>query len=94
MSRNKPRQRPIGKSRFERAVYKKPSAEKTVAGKNSLEIAAGLDAFMSGKDKIDKTSGPFARDFAKLQRAEEYLRTNDRPSKGRNSPRNRFKGIF
>jgi len=94
MSRNNPRGRPTGKSRFERAVYKKPAAEKTVAGKSSLELAAALDAFMSGKNKIDKTSGPYARDFAKLQRAEEYLRTNDRPSKGRNSPRSKFKGTF
>ena len=87
--RNVGRQAPKGKLRSERAALKKKKAKKIAAGRNSLEIAAGLDAYMAGKDQVDFFSGTYDDQFRKLKKAEDYLKTFDRPSKGRNKPRTR-----
>jgi len=87
--RNVGRQAPKGKLRSERTVIKKKKAQDIAAGRNSLEIAAALDAYMAGKDEVDFVSGTYADRFRKLKAAEDYLKTFGRPSRGRNNPRTR-----
>lgn len=85
--RNVGRRMSPGKLRSERVNVKKREAKRTAAKRGSLEIAAGIDAFLSGRDKVDTKSGPYSKQFQKLAKAEEYLRSFDKPSVGRNKSR-------
>lgn len=85
--RNIGRKMPSGKSRFERVNVKKRQAKQTAAKRGSLEVAAGLDAYMSGRDKVDSKTGPYARQFRDVERAEKYLSSFNKPSRGRNKSR-------